>query len=240
MKKRWSLLDALRGLALVNMICYHGLWDLVYLKGMDLPWYESFGAFCWQQGICWTFILLSGFCWSMSRNQLKHGAIVTVCGFVVMAATIAMGPDTAVWFGVLTLQGSAALLTIPMDKLLRRIPPVLGLFLCALLFALTRWVIRGGVGIPGLFTLPLPAGLYRNLFTAYLGFPQYGFYSTDYFPLVPWLFLYWCGYFLYQGTKDHLPDLLKTEVPVLGWMGRHSLTIYLLHQPVLYALTMLF
>lgn len=242
MKNRYHLLDALRGLALVNMIAFHGMWDLVYLRGVNAPWYESFGAFCWQQGICWTFILLSGYCWAMSRSHVKQGLTVFLAGAVVSAVTAFMGPDTIILFGVLTLLGSAALITILVDIVFKKLPPWLGLVLSAALFALTRWTVRGYWGIQGIFTLPLPGGLYHNMLTAYVGFPQPSFYSTDYFPLIPWLFLFWCGYFLYRLTEKHLPEseLLRVKLPLLSLMGRHSLLIYLAHQPVLYLLTQLF
>ena len=89
----------------------------------------------------------------------------------------------------------------------------------------------------------LPASLYRNLLTAYLGFPNPGFFSTDYFPLFPWFFLFLTGHFLHRllEEKDLNQRLFsRGQVPVLNWMGRHSLIIYLLHQPVLYGLCLLF
>ena len=61
-KTRLHLLDALRGFLLLNMIAYHGLWNLVYLFGVDLLWYRAAPGYLWQQWICWTFITLSGFC----------------------------------------------------------------------------------------------------------------------------------------------------------------------------------
>ena len=80
MKTRSARLDAIRGWALVSMIAYHASWDLVYLFGLDWPWYHSFGAHVWQQSICWTFLLLSGFCWSLGRRQLRRGLTVFLCG----------------------------------------------------------------------------------------------------------------------------------------------------------------
>ena len=41
MKKRLHLLDALRGLCLISMIAFHGMWNLVYLFGVDAPWYRE-------------------------------------------------------------------------------------------------------------------------------------------------------------------------------------------------------
>lgn len=43
--KRYSALDGIRGLALLNMIAYHAVWDLVYLFDFHLQWYQSEGAY---------------------------------------------------------------------------------------------------------------------------------------------------------------------------------------------------
>lgn len=82
--------------------------------------------------------------------------------------------------------------------------------------------------------LALPQALYASYTTAYLGFMPKSFFSTDYFPLLPWLFLFWAGYFLHHLVgRERLAPLRKSVCPPLGWMGRHSLVLYLLHQPVI-------
>ncbi|MCD7844138.1 MAG: DUF1624 domain-containing protein [Clostridiales bacterium] len=237
-RPRYALLDALRGFALVNMIAYHGLWDLIYLAGFTPGWYNEGGAFYWQQGICWTFILLSGFCWSMSRHPVRHGAVVFACGLLVTAVTALVEPTALIWWGVLSLLGAAGLLLTALEPLFRRLHPAVGLTLSALLFALTRSIASGTVGLPGLGTLELPRALYQNLATAFFGFPPAGFYSADYFPLLPWFFLFCVGYFAHRLWWDRWKELplLRRGVPGLSWLGRHSLVVYLLHQPVLYGL----
>ena len=72
-RRRIASLDALRGLTLVSMIAYHACWDLVYLFHADWDWYRGTGAYIWQQSICWTFILLSGFCFSLGRRRPPEG-----------------------------------------------------------------------------------------------------------------------------------------------------------------------
>ena len=61
------------------------------------------------------------------------------------------------------------------------------------------------------------------------------FHSSDYFPLIPWMFLYLCGYFLWRavGHRRRVMEKLKPGFAPLAFLGRHSLLIYLLHQPVL-------
>ena len=240
---RVAALDALRGLTILSMAAYHACWDLVYIFRMDWGWYRSGAAYLWQQSICWTFILLSGFCWSMGRRPLRRGLTVFAGGALVTAVTVLFMPADRIIFGVLTLIGSAMVLTVPVDRLTRHLPAGAGLAASAALFALTRNVNRGTWGFEGLVLGTVPAGLYRDHLTAYLGFPGPGFFSTDYFSLAPWLFLFLSGYFLYRLCGEKILDA-AARVPdcrPLSALGRRSLAVYLLHQPVIYgALYLLF
>lgn len=68
---RCALLDELRGLDLISMMLYHGMWDLVYLFGVRAPWYGSWQGELWQQSICWVFILRpASVCrWAATRSN---------------------------------------------------------------------------------------------------------------------------------------------------------------------------
>ncbi|MDY5782599.1 MAG: heparan-alpha-glucosaminide N-acetyltransferase domain-containing protein, partial [Gemmiger sp.] len=82
--------DALRGLALLNMLAYHAMYDWVYLFGHASGWYDIWSPGChvWQQYICWSFLLLSGFSFSLSRRPLKNGMVVTGCALVLTLVTV--------------------------------------------------------------------------------------------------------------------------------------------------------
>ena len=123
---RYALLDELRGLDLISMMCYHGLWDVVFLFGVQLPWYTGMPGHLWQQSICWVFILLSGFCLPMGHHPYKRGALVFGAGALVTAVTVFFMPEDVVLFGVLTLLGSAMVITALLEKALRKIPPAVG------------------------------------------------------------------------------------------------------------------
>lgn len=239
-KKRYKKLDEIRGLALLNMIAFHAAWDLVYIYGVNWRWYRSYGAHVWQQGICWTFILLSGFCAGIGHapggRMLKRGAFVFLCGAAITAATLVAMPQNRVVFGVLTLIGSCMLIAGFLGKFLAKIPPPAGMAAGAFLFAVTRNVNDGWLGFEKWDLCRVPAALYRNFFTAYLGFPQKGFFSTDYFSLVPWVFLFMAGYFAarYFGEKNLMRHFEKGVSRPLGRLGRHSLLVYMAHQPAIY------
>mgnify|MGYP001656911443 FL=1 len=137
-------------------------------------------------------------------------------------------------FGVLTFLGSAMLLTGVLEPVLKRTPPLVGLAASAVLFAVCYPVGLGWVGLGG-WKLMLPQSLYANYFTAFFGFYPDWFYSADYFGLLPWLFLFWAGYYLHKAVgRRRMEPLRRSVCPALGWIGRHSLLLYLLHQPVIY------
>lgn len=298
---RYQILDQIRGLALLSMFLYHGVWDLVYLFGWDLPWYHGPAAYVWQQSICWTFILLSGFCFPFGKRKLRRAACVFGAGVLVSAVTLVFLPEDPVLFGVLTLTGTCMFLWIGLEKVFSGLFPAVGLVGSALLFLLTRNVNEGWLGFEGLRLVRLPESWYADLFSAWLGFPAADFFSVDYFSLIPWLFLFSAGCFLNRlvfrtGARVCTAQVTGTDAQVctaqvtgtgaqvctaqvtgtgaqvctaqvtgtgaqeerpvsggrlpegfgaksgwsvpkgLAWLGRHSLLLYLLHQPVTYGL----
>lgn len=237
MKKRAFGIDALRGLALVNMLAYHFLYDWVYVFGLPAPWFDigAPGIHAWQQYICWSFILLSGYSYRLARHPEKNGTVVAICAMVLTAATVLVLPSQAIWFGVLHLNACAVWLTCLLEKYLKKAHAGAGLALCALAFALTDQLPYGYIGFERWRLAAVLPGLYRaNLF--WLGLPDLArFSSADYFPLLPWLFLFWCGWFAARLWPPHpkaqpAPALLRP----LCWVGSHTLVLYMLHQPVLY------
>ena len=207
------------------MMLYHACWDLIFLFGVWMDWYVGMPGHLWQQSICWVFILLSGFCVPFGHHTLRRGATVFGAGALVTVITLLFMPEDRVVFGVLTLLGTAMLLTGLLEPLLKKIPPATGLVVSAVLFALTYHVSEHYLGL-GAMRLTLPESFYANYLTAFLGFFPEGFYSTDYFPLVPWLFLFWAGYFLHGVIgRQRMEPLRRSACPALGWMGRHSLIL---------------
>ncbi len=234
-KKRYTALDALRGLCLISMILYHGMWDIVYMFGVRADWYESDGAYIWQQSICWTFILLSGFCFSFGKRKLRR-ALTVIASSAIISLVTAFIPGAEIRFGVLCLIGSCMLFMIPLDRLLSKIPAYVGACVFFALFLFTKNTDYGYLGFGGFELIGLPSWLYANYFTAYLGFSPSWFSSADYFPLFPWIFLYVTGYFVCGIFREHnlMPHLSRISCPPLEFLGRHSLLIYMLHQPITY------
>lgn len=237
-KVRYDYLDTLRGITLISMIAYHFVWDLVYIAGIDWNWFRSGFAYVWQQSICWTFILLSGFCWALGRRRLKRGLLVLGAGILTSLVTWIFTYDERITFGVLTFLGVAALLLIPLDWILIKVPAGIGTFLCIFLFFLTKGVNEGYLGMGAVRVAGLPENWYEKGYAmTFLGFTDTGFYSADYFSLFPWIFLFLTGYFLYKlACRKDILNLISMKIPPMPFsaIGRHSLLIYLLHQPMIY------
>ena len=241
-EKRYHLIDALRGLALLNMLGMHFLYDVNVIFGREPRWYLRPEVHLWQQYICWSFILIAGFsfCWGR-RHNLRRGLLLNLLGFLVTGVTLIAVPEEAIWFGILNFMGCAILLTIPLERGLKRLPPLWGLALSLLLFSFFRRVDSGVLGFGSLPVLKLPRTLYTCRVLTPLGFPYPGFRSSDYFPLLPWLFLFFAGYFLYRSfeTRPAWQRIARVRIPLLSAVGRHTVWVYLLHQPLLMGLCMI-
>lgn len=233
---RYHLLDAARGFVLIHMVAFHLCFDWFVLFRGQGGWPLLPAVFAWERFICCSFNLISGMSFHLGRRHLRQGLLLNGLGFAVSAVVWVVMPGQPIWFGVLNLLGCAALLTAAARPLLRRLPPWLGLGVSLWLFAAFYPAQTGFVRpLPGV-ALALPRALYANLFTAALGFPPAGFYSRDYFPLLPWVFLFWAGYFAWHWVR-RLPGL-TLRLPLLSRLGRLCLPVYVLHQPVCYALCM--
>ena len=174
-------------------------------------------------------------------------------------------PDAIVIMGILSFFGLATLITALLNPLLSRIPAFAGLPVSFLLFLLTKEAPYGYLGFESFRLLELPRFLYHGKIMMVLGFPYDGFYSTDYFPLIPWIFLFFSGYFTWQlilwaallrqkaaeryaflrnasagrgipASSVRLPLLEKPKCQPLEFLGKNTLPVYMLHQPVLMAI----
>ena len=234
LRGRYSLIDALRGLALLNMLAFHFLYDVFVVYGGSFEWTQLTWVIVWERYICFSFILISGVSLNFSNHAIKRGLIVNACGLLITLVTAIAVPSQIIIFGILNLIGCAMLLDRPLKKLAEKLDPFLGASVSLALFAFFYGLPMRYVGFFGIPLIRLPDALYCFPPLAVIGLPDKGFFSTDYFPLVPWLFLFVCGFFVWRCIARAGADpLFRRRIPVLGFIGRYTLWIYMIHQPVL-------
>lgn len=232
---RFGMLDSLRGFVLLHMVLFHLLYDVQNIIGYEMEWFGGRAVYWWQQCICWGFVLISGFTWSLGRKPVRRGIQVFLAGLVISGVTYLFLPSERIFFGVLSFLGVSMILLKGVEGWLRRWNPWFGLLFGLSLFGFCKNLAAGYLGFFGEPLLMLPKGWYANYGTAILGCPFPGFYSSDYVPLFPGFFMFLTGYFLWRllGEEEAVKRFLRKRVPILDWLGKRSLWIYMLHQPVL-------
>ncbi|MBQ5317114.1 MAG: DUF1624 domain-containing protein [Oscillospiraceae bacterium] len=236
MKKRISALDLLRGTAMIYVMFYHLMFDLKYIYGSDTPdvltpnneIFEVSHVF-----FLWILFSVSGVCVGFSRDPLKRGVLLYLAGFGITLATQIFMPSELIVFGVLSCFGACMTITALCRPLLDKLPPVTALIWFGL------WVLSMHFpqSINLIFTqIPLNIPSYAPLYP--IGITGNGFYSADYFPLIPYIFMYLTGYALYPLVKEKMPKWFCNvpEIKPVNFIGRHSLIFYIVHQPVLLAI----
>jgi uncharacterized membrane protein len=236
-KMRFWEVDLLRGLAVVMMVAFHLFYDLNYFGIYRVDISSGFW-FYFPRMTAGTFILLVGVSLYLSYSRakmqgqgqedrmfirlLKRGLWIFSLGMVVTVVTYLLVEERFIVFGILHFIGVSIILAYPF---LRIKALNLGLGIAA---------IGLGIYLQGL-SFPYP-------WLLWLGLAPDGFYTLDYIPLFPWFGVVLVGIFLggslygkYQ-RRFTLPDISGSALPgALCLLGRNSLFIYLVHQPLIVA-----
>ncbi len=223
-KGRIQIIDGLRGISIFLMVLYHFGFDLVAFVGAPPGLIFNPVLAILQPLFAGIFIFVSGISCRFSRNNLKRGLLLLAFGVGITVVTFFMAMP--VWFGIIHFLGLAPIIYLLLRPLLDKVSrPALiviyiVLYLCAMVFT-SRY--------------------YNVNFLWWLGFRPEGFASADYFPILPWIFIYlagtWAGSYI---VERRLPESFYTfKVPVFAAIGRNTLIIYILHQPVLYVITLI-
>lgn len=245
--KRIHLMDELRGFAVFCMVFYHGFYTLAFLMGQSWgEWLYRFfmPAEPWFAGL---FIFIAGISSNLTHSNLVRGVKLLGVALLVTLATAIAVPDELIVFGILHFL-SVCMIAFGLLQLLRRRlgrteePPfrLWPVVVCAVLFIVTRYLASGYLQIPFVLRVFLPSGWYQA-WLAPLGLPGPGFSSADYFPLLPWCFVFAAGTVMGRLAKaGKFPAwTYPSRVPFFSFLGRHALLIYVLHQPVIYGAALL-
>ncbi len=244
--RRIFFLDEVRGFSLILMVFFHAFFLIGYTY--DVAFFRDLFDFFFpiQPVFAGLFIFLCGISCNLSHNNLRRGllllgAAILLSGVMWCAAFWRITTaDTCIWFGILHLLAVCILLYTFLRPALSRIPPWLGLLVCAILFVLCYSVppsFGGYFGIRGLFTVAVPSAPPDHPLLYALGLCPVS-PCGDYVPLLPWLFCFFGGTFtgVWAKRRKFPKWTYRNRFPALSWLGRHTLLIYLFHQPVLYVL----
>ena len=212
------------------------MFNLKYLFGVDVPiFFESWFDII-RDIFAGTFVFISGIACNYSGNNLKRGVQCFFIGMIITFVTCFVSPGAPDRFGILHCLGISMMIYGLGEKFLKKIPSLVGIIVSVCLFAVTLGFPKGYIGIPGVFSAALPRDLYYYDMLYPLGLPGSGFKSMDYFPLLPWLFLFIAGaYFGVYVKKGLMPKFFyNTRVRFFAAAGRYSLWIYVIHQPVIF------
>lgn len=262
---RIGYIDFFRGLAIINMIIYHTLYDLKYVFYLKMDFFSIDKWYFYQQYICISFIFLSGFSANFSKKLLKNAFKLMIISIIISIVTINVSDDLAIYFGVLHFLSFSMFAIYFYDKMEKRIFKNIEK-------NHSKIYIFLGILLNLIIFLYLKSSIYKNIefykylysifnkipFSYIIGFPNQDFYSADYFPIIPWIFLSFLGYFCgklakYKNIKDKDEALhyeirdknflgeskfQKKEENILikfvKLLGKNSLKIYIIHQVIIY------
>lgn len=216
----WEV-DYLRVFAILLMIVYHFAYDINVYLGVSVNFQTGFWH--WYGKLASIFIFVSGISTGFSRRTLYNGVRLIVIASGISLVTYFLLGDDFIRFGVLHLLGVCMLLYLVLSRLNVWI---LG-FLAAAIFYFTPMVNQAYVQTG----LLLP-----------LGFTYSGFRSADYFPLFPYLAVYILGIIAYKLYYYKKRSLFKFNLgnKYITIISKNALWIYVLHQPLLIGLILLY
>ncbi len=239
MKSRIRYIDFFRGLAIINMVVYHFLYDLKYIFSVDINFtIDSF--YSYQQYIAISFIFLSGLSSNYSGKLLKNGIKLFVISICVTLITKYMISDLVIYFDILHFLSIGMIFiwlyryTKGNKKYTENTYNILFIMMMVIFISLKI-----------LLNIEEFYMIFHNVFKSVthsfiLGFPSSNFSSGDYFPLIPWIFLMFSGYFFSRTMlHQHINKIFNNikifnKLSFIETIGRYSLIIYILHQIVIY------
>jgi uncharacterized membrane protein len=225
--KRIHAVDTARGVAVALMVGYHFCFDLDYFKLATFDFYHSPFWLAARATIVTLFLLLVGISLHLATanglrlaSYLRRLGLLASCAALVSAASYSMYPASGIFFGVLHFIALASLLGLLFTR-----------FYGVNLIAGMAWIAAG-------LLVQLP--WFDQPWANWIGFMTHKPVTEDYVPLFPWFGVVLLGLFLGKTlSRSTRGERLQKSRPagygnrMLALAGRHSLAIYMLHQPVL-------
>jgi len=214
-KARIGEIDFFRGVALILMIFFHIIWDLNEFYNFPIE-YSTGIVFIIGKAAAYLFIIINAISCSLSKNNLRRGMKILAIAMVITLATYIYDPQVFIAFGILHFLGVSVLL-YPVYKKLNN-------FL--LLLTGTIMILVG----QAILTIPM-----SHDYLLFIGLTSPSYYTLDYYPLLPYSGLFLYGIFLSRIFYPEKRSLFRINLDTnpISAIGRKTLIIYLLHQPVI-------
>ena len=220
-KNRIWEIDFLRGIAFLCMVYDHAVYDLNYIFGIRTNFFWGYDDLIGDFSAI-TFMILCGISANFSKNNLKRGLIVFASALVLTAGTaLADGlfnTRLIIVFGILHFLGIAMIIS----NFAKKLP----IWLTAIL-SVGSWLL-------GEYFLTVR--LNTNMLCMF-GLYSRNFYSSDYYPLFPYLAFVLIGIILgkllYKEKKSLFPFSIGKNP--ISFFGKNSFILYFIHQPIVFA-----
>lgn len=222
--ERIFIVDEARGLAVMLMVAYHFCFDLNYFRLAAFDFYQDAFWLGARAVIVTLFLLLVGISLHLATREgfkpvpfTRRLGVLAACAAIVSAGSYAMFPASGIFFGVLHFIAVASVLGLLFTR-----------FGIANLVLGAAWLAAGLLFSHAWFDQP---------WANWIGFMTHKPVTEDYVPLFPWFGVVLLGLFAGRNAKTWPRALLPgPSGRILKLAGRHSLAIYMLHQPVLLGL----
>lgn len=240
-KERVHIFDGLRGLALLIMIAHHTLFDMFFIFGFK----ASEAAFTAVNSFVWIaqylFVIISGACVVFGSSPEKRGTQLFVIGVLITFFTMVFMPSQLIICDVLCLLGFCMMVYSIVKKVILKIPALVAVPVFLLLFAVTYNIGKGYLGFNNFLRININPEFYTSDALCFFGFHTMTFFSANYWPVFPMIFLFFASVYLGKAAKDKklAGVCYKRLCPPLEFFGRHSLAVYILHQPLIYGILLL-
>ena len=242
---RIRLLDFSRACAVMAMIFYHFVYDLGDFGYINLFTVINGSWKLFAQSIGSSFLFISGLSFWVMANRginwsqyLKRLSILVAAAVLISTATYIQFGSAFIFFGILHLLATCSILAIVIYRL-----PIIFLF-C---LGLAIYIAPEFYFSSDYYSLEYNESIFSSKFFAWTGLYNGKTGSVDFYAFMPWSAAFVFGLatgkiFIKSSNMGKLSPLSfkeeRTSRPVLAflWIGRNALLVYLIHQPLLYAL----
>ena len=215
---RLTLIDTARGVALIGMVVFHFTFDLELFGWIAPGTVQQPGWLAFARLVAGSFVFLAGVSLVLAHGEgirwrsFRRGtALVALAALGVSVATLVAMPHMFVFFGILHIIAVSRVLGLAFLRV-----PVAGLVICGMAIWAAPYLVSSEV--------------FNTRWLAWIGFASVLPLSMDLEPIFPWFGPFLLGMALARVWRPN-----GGKAGFLAWAGRHSLWIYLIHQPVLIA-----